>query len=132
MNTDPIADLLTRIRNASDAKHPTVKVPASKSKKQILALLTDEGFVAGYEERENEDGKPEFKIALRFDNKGLPVIREIKRLSRPGKRVYVGREDIPRNRGGLGMVIVSTSKGMLSDQKARLEGIGGELICSVF
>ena len=132
MNTDPIADLLTRIRNASDAKHPTVKVPASKSKKQILALLTDEGFVAGYEERDNEDGKPEFKIALRFDNKGLPVIREIKRLSRPGKRVYVGREEIPRNRGGLGMVIVSTSKGMLSDQKARLEGIGGELICSVF
>ena len=132
MVTDQIADLLTRIRNAQRAGHPSVKIPRSKTKLRIVNLLVEEGYVAGVEESEDSAGKPQLKVFLRYDERGEPIIKELKRLSSPGRRVYVGKDGIPRNRGGLGVVVVSTSRGMLSDQQARKDGVGGELICSVF
>lgn len=132
MVTDQIADLLTRIRNAQQAGHPAVKIPSSKTKRRILTLLHEEGFIAGIEETEDSAGKPQLKVMLRYGARGEPMIKELKRISRPGRRIYVGKADIPRNRGGLGLMVVSTSRGMLSDQQARKEGVGGELICSVF
>jgi small subunit ribosomal protein S8 len=132
MITDQIADLLTRIRNAQGAGHPAVAIPASKTKERILNLLCEEGYVARFERGEDSAGKPQLKVFLKYDDRGGPVIRELKRLSRPGRRVYVDKNDIPRDHGGLGMVIVSTSRGMLSDAQARVAGLGGELVCSVF
>ena len=132
MVTDQIADLLTRIRNAQSAGHLSVKSPASRSKGRVLEVLKDEGFLTSFEEAVDENSKPIFKIQLKYDTHGDPIIREVKRISSPGCRVYVGKEDIPYHKGGLGLVLVSTSKGMLSDRAARREGIGGELVCSVF
>lgn len=132
MITDQIGDLLTRIRNAQGAGHPSVNIPASKTKEQILAVLQDEGYIASYQAVKDEDGKPQLKVFLRYDNNGVAVIRELKRISRPGKRQYVSKNDIPWVKGGLGVVVISTSKGMMSDRNARKEGHGGELICSVF
>jgi small subunit ribosomal protein S8 len=132
MNTDPIADLLTRIRNASLVGHPTVSVPASKKKEQILAVLKDEGYIRAYQVSEEEKGKPNILITLAYSKDGESAIKKIDRLSRPGIRKYIACEDIPRYRGGLGTVIVSTSTGMMSGEQAREKGIGGELICSVF
>lgn len=132
MITDQIADLLTRIRNAQRAGHPAVNMPASKKKESLLKLLVDEGYIAGIEQGEDANGKPQIKVYLRYDVHGQPVIREIQRISRPGKRIYVAKDEVPRNKSGLGLVVVSTSKGLLSDQQARKQGLGGELICSVF
>lgn len=132
MVTDQIADLLTRIRNAQGAGHPSLTVPASTTKARILQVLKDEGYIGGTEAIKDADGKPVIKVYLRYIDETAPVIREVHRLSRPGKRVYVAAEDIPSIKGGLGLVIVSTSKGMMSDRAARKEGIGGELICSAF
>ena len=132
MVTDQIADLLTRIRNALLAGHPVAYSPASTKKERILDLLTAEGYIAGFEKGEDANGKPQLAIKLRYDKRGAPVIRELKRISKPGKRIYVGKDEVPRNRGGLGMLVVSTSKGVVSDKEARKEGVGGELICSVF
>lgn len=132
MVTDQIADLLTRIRNAQGVSHPSVYVPASTVKESILKVLQDEGYIASYEKAEDENKKPVLKVHLRYTATGNPVIREIKRLSKPGRRAYVSKDEIPVNRGGLGTVIVSTSKGVISDKAAREQGIGGELICSVF
>ncbi len=132
MNTDPIADLLTRIRNATASGHPTVSVPASKTKEQILHVLKDEGYIDMFEIVEKEAGKKNLKIFLKYDTHGKPVIREIKRISSPGRRVHVATAEIPVTKGGLGLVVVSTSSGMLSDREARRQGVGGELICSVF
>ncbi len=132
MVTDQIADLLTRIRNALMAGHPVTYSPASKKKERILELLKTEGFIAGYEDSTDDNGKPQLTIRLRYDSRGNPVIREINRISKPGKRVYVGKDDIPRNRGGLGVMVVSSSKGVISDRQARADGLGGELLCSVF
>jgi len=132
MVTDQIADLLTRIRNALDANHPSVKVPASSAKRNIIELLVSEGYVASYETIDEGNNKSSFKVMLRYDQRGAPVIKEIKRMSSPGRRWYVNKEEIPRNRGGLGTVVVSTSKGLLTDAQAREQGIGGEVICSVF
>ncbi len=132
MFTDPIADLLTRIRNASTAGHPTVSVAASKTKERILNVLLDEGYIDRVEQITGERNKSTFKIYIRYATDGSPVIREIRRLSRPGKRVYVPTEKIPEFKGGLGLVVVSTSRGMLSDREARRQRIGGELICTVF
>ena len=132
MVTDQISDLLTRIRNAQRAGHPSVSLPASKTKERVLKVLQDEGYVASFESNKDHNGKPQLKVHLRYTNENQPVIREVKRLSRPGKRVYVSHEKIPVNRGGLGLVVVSTSRGMLSDREARRNGLGGELICSVF
>ncbi|HQH25946.1 MAG TPA: 30S ribosomal protein S8 [Oligoflexia bacterium] len=132
MITDQIADLLTRIRNAQGAGHPAVAIPASKTKERILNLLCEEGYVAKVEAAQDLAGKPQLKAFLKYNPRGEPVIKELRRISRPGRRIYVGKDEIPLNRGGLGIVIVSTSKGMLSDQAARKAGLGGELVCSVF
>lgn len=132
MVTDQIADLLTRIRNAQQVGHPVVSIPASKTKESILKLLEAEGFISRVSSDKDENDKPVLKASLKYDQRGKPVIRNIKRISSPGKRQYVKCADIPRVQGGLGLVVVSTSKGMLSDRDARKEGIGGELVCSVY
>ena len=131
MNTDPIADLLTRIRNAQKAGHPTVVVPASKTKEQILSVLQGEGYI----ERvvEDKDGaKKYYRIFLRYDNYGEPAIKELRRLSKSGRRQYVTVEKIPFYRSGLGTIVVSTSKGMMTGQEAKRQNVGGELICAIF
>ena len=132
MATDPIADLLTRIRNAAAAGHPTVSVPASKVKLQILRVLQEDGYIDRFDSVKDAASKPAIKIFIRYAGTGVPVIQEIKRLSTPGRRRYVSTDEIPRARGGLGVVVVSTSKGVMTDREARRQGIGGELICSVF
>lgn len=132
MNTDTIADLLTRIRNALRVGHPSVVVPASKTKERVLKVMLDEGYIAGFESQQDDAGKPIFKVQLRYLENGAPVIREMRRVSSPGRRMYVGCEEIPFCRGGLGTVIVSTSQGMMSDREARRLRVGGELVCSMF
>lgn len=131
MITDPIADMLTRIRNGIHAKHESVVVPASNVKKAIAQVLLDEGYINGYDV--NEDGvQGTINIDLKYGPNGEKVISGIKRISKPGLRVYVGREDIPRVLGGLGIAIVSTSKGIVTDKVAKKEGVGGEVICYVW
>lgn len=132
MITDQIADLLTRIRNALQSGHPAVTVAHSKTKERIVALLADEGYLAGYQVIDEQKGKKTLKIALRYDKRGHPVIRELVRISRPGRRIYKASSDIKRFKGGLGLYVVSTSQGIVSDSKARTSGVGGELMCSVF
>ncbi len=132
MVTDQIADLLTRIRNAQTAGHPAVSIPASKNKERILKVLADEGFIASFEVLKDAKNMAFIKVYLRYQENNVPVIKEINRISRPGKRVYVAQDDIPSFKGGLGVVIVSTSQGMLSGKEAVKQGLGGELICSVF
>ena len=132
MATDQIADLLTRLRNAQRVGHATVVVPASKVKENVLKLLQKEGYIANVVPEKDTNDKPILKVMLKYDDIGRPVIREIKRLSSPGKRMYVRCQDIQKLKGGLGLSVVSTSKGVLSDSEARKQGVGGELICSVF
>ena len=132
MVTDQIADLLTRIRNAQRAGHPSVLLPASRTKESVLSVLCTEGYVESFERIEESGNKAKLKVLLRYTERGEPAIKEIRRLSKPGRRRYVGRGDIPRFKGGLGTVVVSTPKGMLADRDARREGIGGELVCAVF
>ena len=128
--TDPIADYLTRIRNAQLVKLETIRCPSSKIKVAISKLLLEEGYIKGYEVR-GADGKPELEVALKYVN-GLPAIEEIKRVSRPGLRAYRGGDDLPSNRAGLGTVILSTNRGLMTDKQALAAGIGGEVICTVF
>lgn len=129
--TDPIADMLTRIRNAVMARHDAVLVPASKMKLVIARILKEEGFVAGYE---LVKGKPErmIKLRLRYMEGGEPAISGLRRVSRPGLRVYVGNNEIPRLYGGLGMAVLSTPKGVITGQQARRQKVGGELLCYVW
>ena len=127
--SDPIADLLTRIRNAQMVSKATVSVPSSKVKIAIAQVLKDEGYIDGFEVK-TEAGKSELQIALKY-YAGRPVIERIERVSRPGLRIYKGSNDIPRVMNGLGVAIVSTSKGVMTDRKARAAGIGGELLCIV-
>ena len=129
--TDPIADMLTRIRNANDAKHATVDIPASNMKKAIAEILTTEGYVAGYEVI--EDGKQGvIRVTLKYTGKKQKVLRGIRRVSKPGLRIYAGCEDMPRVMNGLGIAIVSTSKGIMTDKQARKEKVGGEVIAFVW
>lgn len=128
--SDPIADFLTRIRNAQMANLPVVSIPSSKLKLAISKVLVDEGYINGYSEQE-EAGKPSILVDLKYFN-GKPVIEEIKRVSRPGLRSYKPKDDIQKIRAGLGIAIVSTSKGLMTDQQARDAGIGGEILCTVF
>ena len=114
MVTDQIADLLTRLRNAQRAGHPSVKVPASGTKERVLKVLLDEGYIAQVEHIKDEEDKPLLKIYLKYGNDESPLIRQISRMSRPGRRLYVGVEGIPVLKGGLGVIVVSTSKGMVS------------------
>lgn len=127
--SDPIADMLTRIRNAQSSEKMTVTMPASKLKAAIAAVLKDEGYIDEVMRRE-ESGKPVLEIALKY-YAGRPVIEKIERVSRPGLRIYKGSEDIPKVMNGLGVAIVSTSKGVMTDRKARAAGIGGEVLCIV-
>ena len=127
--TDPIADLLTRIRNAQAAGKPTVGVGASKLKLAILKVLKDEGYIEDFALRD-VDGKPVIEIGLKY-YAGKPVIEKLERISRPGLRIYKGRDDIPRVMNGLGVAIVSTSRGVMTDRRARETGVGGEVLCIV-
>lgn len=130
--SDPIADMLTRIRNANTAKHNTVDVPSSKMKEAIANILTNEGYIAGYEII--EDGvKKTIKITLKYGvDKNEKVISGIKRISKPGLRVYANKEELPRVLGGMGIAIVSTNKGIITDKEARKLGVGGEVIAFVW
>ena len=128
--SDPIADMLTRIRNAQLAEKASVSMPSSKVKVAIAAVLKDEGYVDDFAVRQ-ADGKPTLDIALKY-YAGRPVIERIERVSRPGLRIYRGKEDLPKVLNGLGIAILSTSKGILTDSAARKAKVGGELICSVW
>ena len=129
--TDPIADMLTRIRNASDAKHKTVDVPASKMKKAIADILYNEGYIKSVEEIENEN-QGILRIALKYDENGAKVIAGIKRISKPGLRVYASAEKLPKVLNGLGIALISTSKGIKTDREARKENLGGEVLAYVW
>ena len=129
--TDPIADMLTRIRNSQMRGKSVVMTPASKLRVRVLEVLADEGYIRGFEETKGEDGHPAIEISLKY-YEGEPVIRELKRVSKPGRRVYMGVNDIPSVRQGLGVSIVSTSKGVMSDANARSHNIGGEVLCTIF
>ena len=129
--TDPIADMLTRIRNANVVKHETVDVPASNMKKELSRILLEEGFIRGYDVI--EDGKQGIiRIQLKYGQTGERVISGLKRISKPGMRVYAAKHEVPRVLNGLGISIISTSKGILTDKQARKEGVGGEVICYVW
>jgi small subunit ribosomal protein S8 len=131
MTTDPIADLLTRIRNASRAKHPRVDLPSSKLKVEVARILKEEGYLANFKVVE-EKGKKTLRVFLRYTPERRSVITDLKRISRPGSRRYVGKTDIRQVVGGLGISIVSTPRGLMTGQTARKEGIGGELLCEVW
>jgi len=128
---DPLGDMLTRIRNAQMRSKSTVTTPASKLRGWVLDVLMAEGYIRGYEPKTGATGKPEFEISLKYFD-GEPVIRELKRVSTPGRRVYSSVTEIPQVRNGLGVSIVSTSKGVMSDARARSENVGGEVLCTVF
>ncbi len=129
--TDPIADMLTRIRNAQQAGHATVLVPRSKVKLALAHVLKREGFIEGYINDESTLTSP-MKLFLKYDARSRGLIRGIQRVSRPGRRVYAGTDEIPRVRSGLGVTILTTPKGILSDAQARAAGVGGEIICKVW
>ncbi len=128
---DPLGDMLTRIRNAQMRGKSTVRTPASKLRAWVLDVLKDEGYIRGYEKVTSDAGHNELEISLKYFE-GTPVIRELKRVSKPGRRVYSGSKDIPSVRQGLGVSIVSTPKGVMSDASARSANIGGEVLCTVF
>lgn len=127
---DPVADMLTRIRNGQMARHVSVKMPSSKIKVAIARVLREEGYIEDFEVG-TEAGHRQLTIQLRYHD-GVPVIEELKRVSRPGLRRYRGREELPKVRGGLGVAIVSTSSGVMTDRAARARGIGGEVLCTVY
>lgn len=126
---DPIADLLTRIRNAHQARHATVSMPSSKLKVAVSRVLRDEGYIEGFDV--TGDAKPELTVTLRY-HEGQPAISELRRVSRPGLRIYKGRDDLPEVRSGYGIAIVSTAGGVTTDRAARRAGVGGEVLCTVF
>ena len=128
---DPIADMLTRIRNSQMRGKSTVMTPASKLRERVLEVMADEGYIRGFEKKTGADGHPAIEISLKY-YEGEPVIRELKRVSKPGRRVYMGVSDIPQVRQGLGLSIVSTPKGVMSDANARAANVGGEVLCTVF
>ena len=129
--TDPIADMLTRIRNANSSKHKTVDIPASKMKVAIADILFKEGYIKSFEEI-SSDVQGTIRVALKYDEKGNRVIAGIKRISKPGLRVYASKEDLPEVLNGLGIAIVSTSKGIMTDKEARKAGLGGEVLAYVW
>ena len=128
--TDPVADMLTRIRNAQSIGKTTVSMPSSKLKLAIAQVLKDEGYVDGFIQRNNDEGHAQLEISLKY-YAGSPVIEKIERVSRPGLRIYKGRDDLPKVMNGLGVAIVSTSRGVMTDRKARAAGVGGEVLCIV-
>ncbi|WP_411839522.1 30S ribosomal protein S8 [Paracoccus sp. ME4] len=128
---DPLGDMLTRIRNAQMRGKSTVRTPASKLRAWVLDVLKNEGYIRGYEEVTTEAGHKELEIGLKYHD-GSPVIRELSRVSKPGRRVYAGSKEIPQVRQGLGVSIVSTPKGVMTDAAARTANVGGEVLCTVF
>lgn len=129
--TDPIADMLTRIRNASTSKFKTVDIPASNMKKSIAQILLDEGYIKSFEEIENET-QGIIRITLKYDEKGKKVIAGLKRISKPGLRIYASKDELPKVLNGLGIAIISTSQGLMTDKKAREKGIGGEVLAYIW
>lgn len=129
--TDPIADMLTRIRNANSQKHKTVDIPSSNMKKAIADILFKEGYVAAYEEI-NENSQGVIRITLKYDETGARVIDGLKRISKPGLRVYASKEELPQVLNGLGIALISTSKGIKTDREARKEGLGGEVLAYIW
>lgn len=129
--TDPISDMLTRIRNAQMVRQESVKIPASKIKIRISEILKDEGFIESSAVSEDAKGFKTLRLGLKY-HEGRPVIEELKRISRPGSRRYVGKNDIPRVYQGLGIAILSTSRGVISNRQAKELGVGGEILCTVF
>ncbi|MBY5931385.1 MULTISPECIES: 30S ribosomal protein S8 [Tateyamaria] len=128
---DPIGDMLTRIRNSQMRGKSVVETPASKLRERVLEVLADEGYIRGFEKTTGANGHPAIEISLKY-YEGEPVIRELKRVSKPGRRVYMGVGEIPQVRQGLGVAIVSTSKGVMSDASARSQNVGGEVLCTIF
>lgn len=128
--SDTISDFLTRMRNAAGAKHKTVDTPSSNLKLAVATILKEQGFITGFEKIE-DDKQGVLRVALRYHN-GLPAIQEVKRISKPGRRVYSPADKLPRVRNGLGVAIVSTSKGVMTDKQARLYNVGGEILCTVW
>jgi len=127
--SDPVADMLTRIRNGQMVEKASIKMPSSKIKVAIAQVLQDEGYIDGFVRRDN-NGIPELEVVLKY-YAGRPVIEKIERISKPGLRIYKGRDDLPRVMNGLGVAIVSTSQGVMTDRKARSLGVGGEVLCVV-
>ena len=130
--TDPIADMLTRIRNANSSKHKTVDVPASNMKKAIAKILFEEGYIKAFEEIKEDSNQGIIRISLKYDEKGARVIDGIKRISKPGLRVYASKDELPQVLNGLGIALISTSKGIKTDKEARAEGLGGEVLAYVW
>ena len=131
MTSDPIADMLTRVRNALSARHPKVDVPASRLKAEIARILKEEGYIANYKPTE-ENGQKVLRVYLKYGPNNEAVIRDLQRVSRPGCRVYLGRDEIRRVQGGLGISIMTTPKGVMTGRQARREGVGGEILCEVW
>ena len=132
ITTDPIADMLTRIRNANSAKHKTVDVPSSNMKLAIANILLDEGYIKSLEEIKSENNQGVIRITLKYDEKGNRVIDGLKRISKPGLRVYASKEELPQVLNGLGIALISTSKGIKTDKEARNLGLGGEVLAYVW
>lgn len=131
MTTDPIADMLTRIRNALKARHPKVDVPASRLKTEIARILKEEGYILNFKVAD-EGAKKTIKIYLKYLPNNQPVISRLERVSRPGSRVYVGRSEVPRVLGGLGVNILTTPRGLMTGRDARKQGLGGEVLCQIW
>lgn len=131
MFTDPISDLLTRVRNALGARQSKVEVPASRLKTEIVRILKEEGYIANYRVAD-EDGKKTIKVYLKYQPDHTPVISRLERVSKPGRRVYAGSKGIPQVIGGMGINIVTTSHGVMTDKQARKAGVGGEILCSIY
>ena len=129
--TDPIADMLTRIRNANSAKHTTVDIPASNMKKAIAQILFDEGYISSFEEIK-DDKQGIIRVTIKYDENGQRVISGLKRISKPGLRIYVSKDELPQVLNGLGIALISTSKGIKTDKNARKEGLGGEVLAYVW
>ena len=129
--TDPVADMLARIRNAIRARHQKVDIPASKLKTEIARILKEEGYIANYKPTE-ENGQKVIRVYLKYGPNNEAVIRDLQRVSRPGCRVYLGRDEIRRVQGGLGISIMTTPKGVMTGRQARREGVGGEILCEVW
>lgn len=133
MVTDTVADLLTRIRNAAHARHKSTIAPHAKLSKSVLEILKKEGYIESFEETKDAEGKfKQFKIFLRFDESGFPAITDMQRYSKPGRRMYARKEKLPKVKSGLGISVISTSQGVMTDREAKKRGIGGEIIATVF
>ena len=128
--TDPVADMLTRIRNGSMAGHKKIKIPGSQMKAQIAGILRSQGFIQSYDMQPGKLGRDDIVVELRQDVEN--VLTGLKRISKPGRRVYVGKEDLPKVLSGMGIAIISTSKGLMTDEEARKAGVGGEVICEIW